>query len=71
METNKPLLKDENGKEVDVHLYRSMIGIHICIHIIIIIHTICSYNLENSLVDFLELEIVHLRSFSFPLFWPS
>ncbi|GJZ67932.1 uncharacterized mitochondrial protein-like protein [Tanacetum coccineum] len=26
METQKPLLKDENGKEVDVHLYRSMIG---------------------------------------------
>nr|GEY10499.1 uncharacterized mitochondrial protein AtMg00810-like [Tanacetum cinerariifolium] len=26
METSKPLLKDENGKEVDVHMYRSMIG---------------------------------------------
>ncbi|GJZ77811.1 putative ribonuclease H-like domain-containing protein [Tanacetum coccineum] len=26
METQKPLLKDENGKEVDVHMYRSMIG---------------------------------------------
>ncbi|GJW70943.1 putative ribonuclease H-like domain-containing protein [Tanacetum coccineum] len=26
METQKPLLKDENGEEVDVHLYRSMIG---------------------------------------------
>nr|GFA21304.1 hypothetical protein [Tanacetum cinerariifolium] len=26
METNKPLLKDENGAEVDVHLYRLMIG---------------------------------------------
>ncbi|GJY71968.1 putative ribonuclease H-like domain-containing protein [Tanacetum coccineum] len=26
METQKPLLKDENGKEEDVHLYRSMIG---------------------------------------------
>ncbi|GJY74801.1 ribonuclease H-like domain, reverse transcriptase, RNA-dependent DNA polymerase [Tanacetum coccineum] len=26
METQKPLLKDENGKEVDIHLYRSMIG---------------------------------------------
>ncbi|GJS93152.1 putative ribonuclease H-like domain-containing protein, partial [Tanacetum coccineum] len=26
METKKPLLKDEDGKEVDVHLYRSMIG---------------------------------------------
>ncbi|GKD83437.1 putative ribonuclease H-like domain-containing protein, partial [Tanacetum coccineum] len=26
METLKPLLKDEDGKEVDVHLYRSMIG---------------------------------------------
>ncbi|GJZ63945.1 retrovirus-related pol polyprotein from transposon TNT 1-94 [Tanacetum coccineum] len=26
METQKHLLKDENGKEVDVHLYRSMIG---------------------------------------------
>ncbi|GJU87735.1 uncharacterized mitochondrial protein-like protein [Tanacetum coccineum] len=26
METQKPLLKDEYGEEVDVHLYRSMIG---------------------------------------------
>nr|GEW88462.1 uncharacterized mitochondrial protein AtMg00810-like [Tanacetum cinerariifolium] len=26
METSKPLLKDENGQEVDVHMYRSMIG---------------------------------------------
>ncbi|GJW86916.1 putative ribonuclease H-like domain-containing protein [Tanacetum coccineum] len=26
METQKPLLKDEDGEEVDVHLYRSMIG---------------------------------------------
>ncbi|GJY36683.1 putative ribonuclease H-like domain-containing protein [Tanacetum coccineum] len=26
METQKPLLKDEDGKEVDIHLYRSMIG---------------------------------------------
>ncbi|GJT83847.1 ribonuclease H-like domain-containing protein [Tanacetum coccineum] len=26
MLTQKPLLKDENGKEVDVHMYRSMIG---------------------------------------------
>ncbi|GJX72319.1 uncharacterized mitochondrial protein-like protein [Tanacetum coccineum] len=26
METQKPLLKDEDGKEVNVHLYRSMIG---------------------------------------------
>ncbi|GJY08708.1 putative ribonuclease H-like domain-containing protein [Tanacetum coccineum] len=26
METHKPLLKDEDGEEVDVHLYRSMIG---------------------------------------------
>ncbi|GKD40557.1 uncharacterized mitochondrial protein-like protein [Tanacetum coccineum] len=26
METQKPLLKDENSKEVDVHMYRSMIG---------------------------------------------
>ncbi|GKB89742.1 hypothetical protein Tco_0962014, partial [Tanacetum coccineum] len=26
METQKPLLKDEDGKEVDVHLYRLMIG---------------------------------------------
>ncbi|GJR56636.1 putative ribonuclease H-like domain-containing protein [Tanacetum coccineum] len=26
MKTQKPLLKDENGEEVDVHLYRSMIG---------------------------------------------
>ncbi|GJU96898.1 retrovirus-related pol polyprotein from transposon TNT 1-94 [Tanacetum coccineum] len=26
METQNPLLKDENGEEVDVHMYRSMIG---------------------------------------------
>nr|GEU43717.1 hypothetical protein [Tanacetum cinerariifolium] len=26
METQKPLLKDEDGKEVDVHIYRSMIS---------------------------------------------
>ncbi|GKE23752.1 putative ribonuclease H-like domain-containing protein, partial [Tanacetum coccineum] len=26
METQKPLLKNENGEEVDVHMYRSMIG---------------------------------------------
>nr|GEW10304.1 hypothetical protein [Tanacetum cinerariifolium] len=26
METHKPLIKDENGEDVDVHLYRSMIG---------------------------------------------
>nr|GFB13492.1 ribonuclease H-like domain, reverse transcriptase, RNA-dependent DNA polymerase [Tanacetum cinerariifolium] len=26
MESNKPLTKDEEGKDVDVHLYRSMIG---------------------------------------------
>nr|GEV87748.1 hypothetical protein [Tanacetum cinerariifolium] len=26
METQKPMLKDEDGKEVDVHTYRSMIG---------------------------------------------
>ncbi|GKD68483.1 putative ribonuclease H-like domain-containing protein [Tanacetum coccineum] len=26
METQKPLLKDENGEEVDVHMYRSIIG---------------------------------------------
>ncbi|GJS65610.1 putative ribonuclease H-like domain-containing protein [Tanacetum coccineum] len=27
METQNPLLKDEDGEEVDVHLYRSMIGL--------------------------------------------
>nr|GEX05733.1 putative ribonuclease H-like domain-containing protein [Tanacetum cinerariifolium] len=27
MENQKPLLKDEDGKEVDVHMYRSMIGL--------------------------------------------
>nr|GEU54684.1 hypothetical protein [Tanacetum cinerariifolium] len=26
METSKPLVKDEDGQEVDVHIYRSMIG---------------------------------------------
>ncbi|GJS28586.1 putative ribonuclease H-like domain-containing protein [Tanacetum coccineum] len=27
METHKPLLKDENGEDVDEHMYRSMIGL--------------------------------------------
>ncbi|GJX35327.1 putative ribonuclease H-like domain-containing protein [Tanacetum coccineum] len=27
METSKPLMKDENAEDVDVHLYRSMIGL--------------------------------------------
>ncbi|GKB98609.1 uncharacterized mitochondrial protein-like protein [Tanacetum coccineum] len=27
METQKPMLKDEDGEEVDVHMYRSMIGL--------------------------------------------
>ncbi|GJW95476.1 putative ribonuclease H-like domain-containing protein, partial [Tanacetum coccineum] len=31
METQNPLLKDEDGKEVDVHLYRSMIGLLMCL----------------------------------------
>ncbi|GJS62031.1 putative ribonuclease H-like domain-containing protein [Tanacetum coccineum] len=26
IESNKPLVKDENGEDVDVHVYRSMIG---------------------------------------------
>ncbi|GJY63156.1 hypothetical protein Tco_0464616 [Tanacetum coccineum] len=26
MKTQKPLLKDKDGEEVDVHMYRSMIG---------------------------------------------
>ncbi|GKF60269.1 uncharacterized mitochondrial protein-like protein, partial [Tanacetum coccineum] len=26
IETQKPLLKDEDGEEVDIHMYRSMIG---------------------------------------------
>ncbi|GKF74600.1 hypothetical protein Tco_0220932, partial [Tanacetum coccineum] len=26
IESNKPLVKDEEGEDVDVHLYRSMIG---------------------------------------------
>ncbi|GJU04204.1 hypothetical protein Tco_1114542 [Tanacetum coccineum] len=31
METQKPLLKDENGEEVDVHMYRSTIGSLMCL----------------------------------------
>ncbi|GJV18985.1 putative ribonuclease H-like domain-containing protein [Tanacetum coccineum] len=31
METQKPLLKDEDGKEMDVHMYRSMIGSLMCL----------------------------------------
>ncbi|GJV14683.1 hypothetical protein Tco_0144948 [Tanacetum coccineum] len=30
METQRPLLKDEDGEEVDVYLYRSMIGSLMC-----------------------------------------
>ncbi|GJW38667.1 putative ribonuclease H-like domain-containing protein [Tanacetum coccineum] len=30
IETSKPLLKNENAKDIDVHLYRSMIGSLIC-----------------------------------------
>ncbi|GJX18103.1 putative ribonuclease H-like domain-containing protein [Tanacetum coccineum] len=33
METQKPLLKDEDGEEVDVHMYRSMIGIMCILHL--------------------------------------
>nr|GEU31894.1 retrovirus-related Pol polyprotein from transposon TNT 1-94 [Tanacetum cinerariifolium] len=31
METQKPLLKNEDGEEVDVHMYRSMIGSLMCL----------------------------------------
>ncbi|GJR57416.1 uncharacterized mitochondrial protein-like protein [Tanacetum coccineum] len=31
METQKPLLKDEHGEEMDVHMYRSMIWFIVCI----------------------------------------
>ncbi|GKB23439.1 putative ribonuclease H-like domain-containing protein [Tanacetum coccineum] len=31
MQTQKPLLKDENGEEVDVYMYRSMIGSLMCL----------------------------------------
>ncbi|GKA65917.1 uncharacterized mitochondrial protein-like protein [Tanacetum coccineum] len=31
METQKPLLKDEDGEEVDAHLYRSMTGSLMCL----------------------------------------
>nr|GFA34178.1 putative ribonuclease H-like domain-containing protein [Tanacetum cinerariifolium]GFA35009.1 putative ribonuclease H-like domain-containing protein [Tanacetum cinerariifolium] len=31
METQKPLLKDEDGEEVDVYMYRSMIGLLMCL----------------------------------------
>ncbi|GJT93284.1 uncharacterized mitochondrial protein-like protein [Tanacetum coccineum] len=31
METQKPLLKDKDGEEVDVHMYRSMIGSLMCL----------------------------------------
>ncbi|GKF42786.1 retrovirus-related pol polyprotein from transposon TNT 1-94, partial [Tanacetum coccineum] len=31
METQKPLLKDEDSKEVDVHMFRSMIGSLMCL----------------------------------------
>nr|GEY58982.1 ribonuclease H-like domain-containing protein [Tanacetum cinerariifolium] len=31
MEIQKPLLKDEDGEEVDVHMYRSMIGSLMCL----------------------------------------
>ncbi|GKC59804.1 putative ribonuclease H-like domain-containing protein, partial [Tanacetum coccineum] len=45
IETQKPLLKDEDGKEVDVHMYRSMIGslMYLTSSRPEIIFTVCAY----------------------------
>ncbi|GJS03167.1 hypothetical protein Tco_0319675 [Tanacetum coccineum] len=45
METQKALLKDEDGKEVDVHLYRSMIGslMSFTLQIHDIMFVVCAY----------------------------
>nr|GEW40110.1 hypothetical protein [Tanacetum cinerariifolium] len=45
METQKPLPKDEDGKEVDVHMYRSMIGslMYLISSRPNIIFTVCAY----------------------------
>ncbi|GKA81343.1 putative ribonuclease H-like domain-containing protein [Tanacetum coccineum] len=45
IETQKPLLKDENGKEVDVHMYRSMIGslMYLTSSRLDIMFTMCAY----------------------------
>nr|GFA99380.1 ribonuclease H-like domain, reverse transcriptase, RNA-dependent DNA polymerase [Tanacetum cinerariifolium] len=45
METQKPLLKDEDGKEVDVYIYRSMIGslMYLTSSIPDIMFAVCAY----------------------------
>ncbi|GKD20898.1 putative ribonuclease H-like domain-containing protein [Tanacetum coccineum] len=45
METQKPLLKDEDGEEVDVHMYRSMIGslMHLTSSRLDIMFAACAY----------------------------
>ncbi|GJR34424.1 uncharacterized mitochondrial protein-like protein [Tanacetum coccineum] len=42
METQKPLLKDEDGEEVDVHMYRSMIGSLMYLYISYLTSCFCS-----------------------------
>nr|GEY00319.1 hypothetical protein [Tanacetum cinerariifolium] len=45
METQKPLLKDEDGDKVDVHMYRSMIGslMYLTSSILDIMFVVCAY----------------------------
>ncbi|GJU87818.1 putative ribonuclease H-like domain-containing protein [Tanacetum coccineum] len=56
METQKPLLKDEDGEEVDVHMYRSMIGSLMYLTSSIGVLTSRAFN------ELLELELVYLES---------
>ncbi|GKD49119.1 hypothetical protein Tco_1278095, partial [Tanacetum coccineum] len=53
METQKPLLKDEDGKEVDVHKYRSMIGslMYLTSSRINIMFTVCLWYPKDSPFD--------------------
>ncbi|GJY65598.1 putative ribonuclease H-like domain-containing protein, partial [Tanacetum coccineum] len=55
METQKPLLKDEDGEEVDVHMYRSMIGLLMYLtssrpDIMFIVYEVVYKELDDSLV---------------------
>ncbi|GJX82392.1 putative ribonuclease H-like domain-containing protein [Tanacetum coccineum] len=51
METQKLLLKDEDGEEVDVHLYRSMIGFFDCIFTSPRTDYLCLYDYAGASLD--------------------
>ncbi|GJR24956.1 putative ribonuclease H-like domain-containing protein [Tanacetum coccineum] len=63
METQKPLLKDEDGEEVDVHLYRSMIGSLMYLTSsrpdIMFVHTLIVIMLEQAWIRNQQKEVVN------------